>query len=565
MRFHLLIVLPILMCLVGVFGGARVQAQEQQPIRALSLPVALPAGPNTWLLGQPYGNTTGAYYNGDAWYRAGQRLHFGIDLSMPCGTPLVAVADAEVIGVSDLNFGSAPHNLILRHNELNLVTLYGHLLERPNLVNGQFVRRGDVVGYSGDPDLTCDSRPHLHFEVRSLNFRTAYNPVDYIDANWDMLATIGSFSAQSFQRDLDNPRRWLTLYDQPDVAFGGAALNNYAAVWPPDGISAENTALPRSPLPAPAANSWQSRRLGYEGCCFTPLWHPTLADRLYTIDGGEGQRAGIYEWVVGSDSFNMIDQTPPPLWSPDGTHEIRRTADGQTLIRRPADGAEWLVDTSGMYPAVNTDNTRLLWQFAPARAVPGETAPPLEIWISDIDGANRTLLASIPSGRGGAQWLDTTRLLISYRERQTTTLAVFDLRDNRLFSLGAWERMRGLSVAPGGGRLMFYLTFQNDPAAAGIYVIDTREGAIAQKIEWFGAWRWRDADSVYYIPFDAATNFQQLAYYHIPSGETVPLTEPARTTLVVANGDWSVSADGRRIAFLNALDLTMWLLEENSG
>ena len=64
----------------------------QSTDKPLILPMQEPASPSTWLLGQPYGNTRGAFRNADRWYSAGQGLHFGLDFSMPCGTTLVAAA-----------------------------------------------------------------------------------------------------------------------------------------------------------------------------------------------------------------------------------------------------------------------------------------------------------------------------------------------------------------------------------------------------------------------------------------------------------------------------------------
>lgn len=89
------------------------------------MPVASPVGPGTWLFIQPYGNTVSAYNFGTAWYSAGQGLHFGIDVSMPCGTPLVAVADGEVIYADNMSFGSGPHNLILRHPDTGVTIANG--------------------------------------------------------------------------------------------------------------------------------------------------------------------------------------------------------------------------------------------------------------------------------------------------------------------------------------------------------------------------------------------------------------------------------------------------------
>jgi murein DD-endopeptidase MepM/ murein hydrolase activator NlpD len=73
------------------------QAQSDKP---MILPIAAAPGPNTWMVGQFYGNTTGAYNFGSSWYGAGQRLHFGIDLFTPCGTPLVAVGEMMCIDLS---------------------------------------------------------------------------------------------------------------------------------------------------------------------------------------------------------------------------------------------------------------------------------------------------------------------------------------------------------------------------------------------------------------------------------------------------------------------------------
>jgi hypothetical protein len=545
----------------ALFSVMPASAQDQG--KPFIMPVALQAGPSSWLLGQPYGNTTGAYNFGSLWYEAGQGLHFGIDLSMPCGTPLVAVANAEVMGVDDLGFGSAPHNLILRHAESGLTTLYGHLLERPPLVNGQFVEQGQIIALSGDPDSTCDSRPHLHFEVRSLDYRTAYNPVDYINAAWHSLSNIGSFSSQNFQRDLYNPRQWLTLDDQPPVAFGGRILNTYAATWPPPDQPPPNPLLAREALPIPGDFTWQQRRIGYEGCCFWPWWHPSDSNRLYTIDGTAGQIAGRYEWAIGSEaSFNLLGEAPQAFISPDGTHEVRLVGD-QSSIRRLSDNVEWTVMTDGAVPAINPDNTRLMWVIRRGVSVPGQEPPPLEVWISDMSGENRQQIAS---QRGGsAVWVDANRLLLSSSERQVTTVSLYNITDSSTSILGSWTRLRGLSIAPGGSRMMFFIAYNTEVETNGVYVMDIQPGAAAVKLPWFGAWRWRDADSVYYVPFDPTTNEQSLAYYHIPTGEQRQLTDPSTTPFSIANGDWSVSADGKRIVFLSAVDRIMWLLEDSNN
>ena len=209
-------------------AGSQPLAQEAPPF---GLPFDLPPGPNSWLLVQPYGNTISAFFQRATTYRAGQGLHFGVDFSARCGTPIVAIGDGIVSKVDAAYHGSAPHNLMIDHPN-GYASFYGHLLERPDLTPGQAVRRGQVVALVGDPDETCTSRPHLHLEIRNVGaYNQAFNPVPLIDADWDSIALTGAVQ-HGFARDLSAPRRWQYLDDQPPVSFGGGLVNDYANPWP---------------------------------------------------------------------------------------------------------------------------------------------------------------------------------------------------------------------------------------------------------------------------------------------------------------------------------------------
>jgi len=215
-------------------SAGRLHAQpgsgQTKPFR---LPMDGPPGPDTWLMGQAYGNTTGAYRQRNTTYAAGQGIHFGVDFSAACGAPVVAMADGVVFASDALSFGSAPHNLMIDHPDLGYATFYGHLLERPALEPGQSVAKGQQVALTGDPADTCNGRPHIHVEIRDLRHVRKYNPVQLVDADWDSLALIGPFS-RNFQRDLDAPRKWQHLDDQPETVIGGPLLNDFERPWPPD-------------------------------------------------------------------------------------------------------------------------------------------------------------------------------------------------------------------------------------------------------------------------------------------------------------------------------------------
>lgn len=209
-------------------GNVSAQREDTTPFQ---LPFAEEPGPDTWLLGQAYGNTSGAYRQRAGAYAAGQGLHFGIDLSTRCGYPIVAIGDGVVSKVDALEHGSAPHNLMIDHPN-GYASFYGHLLETPSLTVGQTVLAGEVIAKVGDPDGTCTSRPHLHLEIRNAGvYNRAYNPIPLIDADWDSLSLIGPFGRE-FARDLQEPRLWQSLYDQPETAFWGPRLNDYTNPWP---------------------------------------------------------------------------------------------------------------------------------------------------------------------------------------------------------------------------------------------------------------------------------------------------------------------------------------------
>ncbi|MBM4436553.1 MAG: M23 family metallopeptidase, partial [Actinobacteria bacterium] len=111
---------------MALFPGAPLRAALATP--PFGLPFASPPSLNSWYVGQWYGNTTGAYRNREGIYAAGQGLHFGIDFSAPCHTPVVAIGDGAVRAI-DGPFGAWPHHIVLEHAN-GLSSLYGHLVER---------------------------------------------------------------------------------------------------------------------------------------------------------------------------------------------------------------------------------------------------------------------------------------------------------------------------------------------------------------------------------------------------------------------------------------------------
>ncbi len=426
------------------------------------------------------------------------------------------------------------------------------------------------MAYSGDPDDTCVNRPHLHYELRSMDYGTTYNPVNWIDAEWHSLGIVGGFNYPLFQIDLYNTHRWLSLDDQPDVVFGGGVLNGYplADTYPPNGSlrPAVNPPLRSQVTPFDASAGWRTRIIGFSKCCPVQWWDVQNPDRLWVLDGGVGQRALVYEW---SADLGQIVQpgvdAPPAYTSPDSTRTIRVEGEN-AVIRTLSDGAAVSVFTGGVMPTLSTDNSKLLWTVSQPspQNVPG-ARPLMTVYMADA--VDRAEARAILTAEGAsALWLDADRLLLSLPGvRPTTLLAVYDTRDGSQFTLGTFVGLRNLTVSPDGARVMFYTPYQQNPDDSAIYVLETQPGAVPQKIDWFGGWRWRDAESVYYIPFQWQDAVQTLHYYNVVTGEDVQLTTPDETPFGVMNAEWSVSPDGTRIVFRDVLTREMALLEAVGG
>jgi murein DD-endopeptidase MepM/ murein hydrolase activator NlpD len=188
---------------------------------------------STWYIRQWYGNTRWAFRQKRVLYSGGQGMHFGVDFFAPCGSPVIAIGDG-VIAAVDGPYGAGPHNLVIRHSN-NYASLYGHLQARATLRIGQAIKQGQEIGISGTNTVAganCDIHPHLHLEIRSHDMSRAFNPVKLIAADWYALTLGMPGEGLAFEVDLANPARWQTIFDQPDVRFGGAVLNNYIRSYP---------------------------------------------------------------------------------------------------------------------------------------------------------------------------------------------------------------------------------------------------------------------------------------------------------------------------------------------
>lgn len=110
-------------------------------------------------------------------YRWG-RLHAGVDLAGPVGTPIFAPADGTVI-VAEVERGYG--NVIKIQHAFGISTVYGHL-SKFRVTKGQKVSRGDRIGDMGNTGRSTG--PHLHYEIRVSG--NPKNPMTFIKAANDV-------------------------------------------------------------------------------------------------------------------------------------------------------------------------------------------------------------------------------------------------------------------------------------------------------------------------------------------------------------------------------------------
>jgi murein DD-endopeptidase MepM/ murein hydrolase activator NlpD len=142
--------------------AARIRAAQQQS----SAPVIVPPTGNGRVGWPVSGPVTSGF--GMRW----GRMHEGIDIMVPEGTPVRAAAAGTVIFAGWLGgYG----NLVVVDHGGGLSTAYAHNSSFASSV-GQAVAAGQVVSYSGN---TGDSSgPHVHFEVRVNG--SAVDPLGYL-------------------------------------------------------------------------------------------------------------------------------------------------------------------------------------------------------------------------------------------------------------------------------------------------------------------------------------------------------------------------------------------------
>jgi len=118
----------------------------------------------------------GGYLNSTFGYRIDpidnvKRFHHGQDITVKSGSPVYAPADGEIKRAYYV--GGFGNHIKIDHG-LGYTTLFAHL-SKLKVKHGQKVKRGEIIGYSGNTGRS--TAPHLHYEIHYNG--EPQNPLDY--------------------------------------------------------------------------------------------------------------------------------------------------------------------------------------------------------------------------------------------------------------------------------------------------------------------------------------------------------------------------------------------------
>jgi hypothetical protein len=278
----------------------------------------------------------------------------------------------------------------------------------------------------------------------------------------------------------------------------------------------------------------------------------------------------ISQWIVSglgaSDLYVFPDGNSKLVVDPSGDGGFYAYPDGNvTIIQRATTGDKYIIRNGGRRATVSPDGHRLLWQEIDRR---GEfDTRRSRVWVANVDGSDaRTVGETI--GIHPSAWIDGQRVLVvgaPLEKPPGVSIAALSLgatpSHDRLQVLAQVSSPREAVVSPEGNWLVYSLAFQRDPGDDGLWLVPTDGSQPSRKLSFFGGFQWRDDTHLLYIPMELGAESHTLWEYDVLRDATRRLTDPTQTKFKVAQNDWTVSRNGRYVAFVNAADHNLWLID----
>lgn len=327
------------------------------------------------------------------------------------------------------------------------------------------------------------------------------------------------------------------------------------------------TAIPSTATPQPTAvpqPASQFTQLTDGGCCVQAFFSPDGAQVMFLDKPAPEAPTGIWAVPVNAplSESQLVTEKLGPF-----SRNMAYAADlirGQTVVERLSDAQRWPINNGGRSVSFSPDATRIAWTVQ--QEAGGFDVRRSDVWIANVDGTQRKQVAT-RYGSGIIAWLpDSQHVLLGgkvNRNDALSTLSVLSLADGSLRDITQFERMRSPSLSPNGRWLAYLIAQARDASQDGMFMLDLETTtAQPQRLDFFGAYRWRDGNRLLYVPVKTGAPSNELWQIDAGTRESSQLIAAnAESPFKIGNGDWDVSPDGARIVFLNAHDRNLWLAQ----
>lgn len=306
------------------------------------------------------------------------------------------------------------------------------------------------------------------------------------------------------------------------------------------------------------------RQLATGGCCTGAWWSGDGMRMLFVDRPADSAVAAL--WGI-------------PVWPPGGVPEVvdasaglsagaprftARPAGEFSVVRNLESGEEWPLPTGGDPVLLSPDGQRAVWWDAHGgrQSVDGM----INIHGSDAFGRSPRLLTSL-WGASVVGFLPDQRRVVAIgrpiKERALYAAVTLDVDSGELAEIASGPWLSDALLSP-DGRWIAYLTSldRHRPERNGIWVapVDDPGHDTPRRMDFVGAYRWRRGGQLLYVPMTTSDAADSLWQYDAATGETVRLVGP-EAGIRIAGNDWSASPDGGSVAWLDAADRNLWMID----
>jgi hypothetical protein len=302
-----------------------------------------------------------------------------------------------------------------------------------------------------------------------------------------------------------------------------------------------------------------ARALTGGACCVSPFWSAN-SSRVYFIDQPSGtSRSAIYGVSALNPSGVRLEFGTVAHFSPSQRFAV--LPGSNTILERLSDGQRVRVPAQASI-SFSKSETSIAWSVT--RQIGTFDAQATRVYTATLGNGSRLTL-SAPKliatlyGGGVSGWLNESELLLTGKSNpleRDRALRIVNAKTGAGRVISSALSQRGVSISPGGRWVAYYVAFDS-ATRNGMFVLDTKSG-VAKRVDWFGSYRWRDANRIAYIPLESGVTQHRVLEW---SASTGAKRELAKLGMKVAGDDWQLAPNGSRIAFVGAGNRNLYALE----